>query len=163
MSSFCSQSVDHYFMQQAIDQAQLAEQYDEVPIGAVIVYKGELIANGRNQTIGSTDATAHAEIQAIRQASKFLNNHRLTDCTLYVTLEPCLMCFGAIVQSRVSRLVYAASDNRFSVILPLDKLRDSISTNHWPHITAGVMQEAASNQLSHYFRCKRLKQQSPLE
>ena len=147
--------IHHEFMAQAIEQAKKAEAYDEVPIGAVIVYENQVISSAYNQTITECNPCFHAEIIAIRQACKVMNNHRLTNCTLYVTLEPCLMCFGAIIQARFEKVVFGASDNRFGVIYPLGKLKDEISTNYWPGLVDGVMHRECSSLLSAFFKRKR--------
>lgn len=147
--------VDERFMRLALAQAKLAAAQDEVPIGAVLVKDDTLISSGFNRTITDKDATSHAEIEAIRAASKILNNHRINGAVLYVTMEPCLMCFGAIVQARISRLVYAAKDNRFAVAYPLTQLQTKLQTNHWPIIEAGVLAEESSQLISEFFRDKR--------
>jgi tRNA(adenine34) deaminase len=103
-----NENTDEYFMQQAFKLAQQAEQHDEIPVGAVVVYQGKIIGEGFNQSIMLNDPSAHAEMLATRQAGKYLNNYRLLDCTLYVTLEPCPMCAGLLVHSRIKRLVFRA-------------------------------------------------------
>ena len=102
--------LDLTFMQRALELAQQAEQHDEIPVGAVVVHQGKIIGEGFNQSIMLNDPSSHAEMNAIRQAGDSLNNYRLLDCTLYVTLEPCPMCAGLLVHSRIKRLVYACSD-----------------------------------------------------
>src|SRR5690554_984088 len=101
---------DKYWMQRAMELAARAEAEDEVPVGALVVLDGKCIGEGWNRSIGSHDATAHAEIMALRQAGQAVGNYRLLECTLYVTLEPCMMCAGAMVHSRIQRLVYGAAD-----------------------------------------------------
>ncbi len=102
--------LDILFMQRAFELAKQAEQHDEIPVGAVVVYQGKIIGEGFNQSIMLNDPSSHAEMNAIRQAGEYLKNYRLLDCTLYVTLEPCPMCAGLLVHSRINRLVYASKD-----------------------------------------------------
>ena len=118
------------FMQQALDQAKAAEQAGEVPIGAVLVYQDKVIAAAHNQPITHQDPTAHAEILVLRNAAKFLNNYRLVDTILYVTLEPCAMCAAAMVHARVKHLVYGASDTKAGAVESVMRLLDQPHFNH---------------------------------
>ncbi|WP_333607626.1 tRNA adenosine(34) deaminase TadA [Arsukibacterium sp.] len=146
---------DEYWMQQAIKQAELAEQAGEVPVGAVLVKDHQLLAAGYNQMISLHDPSAHAEMQAVRQAAQQLQNYRLIDCTLYVTLEPCTMCAGMLVHSRVSRLVYGASDYKTGAAgSVLDVVRQP-QFNHQLQVTAGVLAEQCGAQLSAFFQRRR--------
>jgi len=151
---------DLKWMQRAMQLARQAEQQGEVPVGAVIVRNDELIAEGWNQPIGLNDPTAHAEIMALREAGRQLGNYRLTDCTLYVTLEPCAMCAGAMVHSRVSRLVFAAEDPRTGAAGSVFQLANNIHLNHRLQISSGVMAEASSKLLQQFFRQRRAAQKA---
>ena len=139
---------DEIWMQEALACAKHAEAQGEVPIGAVVVYQNSLIARGWNTPISSIDPTAHAEIQALRAAAKTLNNYRLPDTTLYVTLAPCLMCASAIEHARVSRLVYAAEDPK-KPKARLEQFRYQV--------TSGVLAEAAGGVLKAFFQRRRGK------
>lgn len=151
---------DEYWMNKALELARCAKQENEVPVGAVLVLDEQIIGVGWNRCIGKHTATAHAEIQAIEQAGKVLSNYRLLNTTLYVTLEPCMMCAGAIVHSRINRLVYGAADYKtgaagsFIDLLTLDGL------NHKVKITPFVLQASCSALLSEFFQQRRLQIQS---
>ena len=142
------------WMQQAFAQARIAEENGEVPIGALIVVNDEVIAKGYNQTILLKDPTAHAEIVCIRQACLAQNNHRLKDATLYITLEPCIMCYGAIIQSRVSHIVYGASDAKNGVFSQPGR-SDTLNLNHHPTHIGGIMEASCRDQLRAFFQKKR--------
>lgn len=149
-------TADEIWMRRAYELAELAEEKGEVPVGAVIVSaEGELIAEGFNQSICQHDPTAHAEIAALRSAGQQAENYRLTGSTLYVTLEPCPMCAGAMVHARVKRLVYGASDPRTGAAGTIFQLADCEQLNHRMEITSGVMQEQCAEQLRLFFRKKR--------
>ncbi|MFK5985961.1 MAG: tRNA adenosine(34) deaminase TadA [Pseudomonadota bacterium] len=148
---------DKYWMQYALQQARLAEQQDEVPIGAVLVKDNEIIASGYNQPIKNVDPTAHAEIICLRNAAIILNNYRLPDTTLYVSLEPCAMCAGAIIQARVKRLVYGAYEPRSGAIKSVFKIFDQSQLNHKVATTAGILEKESANLLRIFFKQKRLK------
>ena len=147
---------DALFMSKAYRLAQQAEQQGEVPVGAIVVHNHEIIGTGFNQCITQPDPCAHAEIMALRQAATHLNNYRLLDCTLYVTLEPCMMCAGAMVHARIKRLVYAASDPKTGAIDSRLNLLTSECTNHTIEVTSGVLQSKCSNLLSDFFKQRRL-------
>lgn len=147
--------LDLVFMQRAFELAQQAEQHDEIPVGAVVVYQGKIIGEGFNQSIMLNDPSSHAEMNAIRQAGLFLNNYRLLDCTLYVTLEPCPMCAGLLVHSRIQRLVYGCSDLKTGAAGSAFNLVSNPQLNHQVDIGANVMQEACSQLLSAFFKRRR--------
>jgi tRNA(adenine34) deaminase len=150
------QKDDHYWMRQALELAQEAARCDEVPVGAVLVNKaGELLARGYNRPISASDPTAHAEIVVIREAATRLQNYRLIDTTLYVTLEPCVMCVGALVQARVGRIVYGALEPKTGAIQSAHQLFDSAQFNHTPEISSGVLETECSNLISQFFQQKR--------
>ncbi len=142
-------------MQRAIALAKQAEQEGEVPVGAVMVKAGDIIAEGWNQPIAKHDPTAHAEIQVIRAASMLLKNYRLPDTTLYVTLEPCLMCMGAITHARIKRVVYAATDPRAGAVESIYSISKDRKLNHHVEIQGGIMAEASSQLLKNFFRKRR--------
>ena len=147
---------DRRLMTLALAQAQAAAAEDEVPIGAIIVRSGQVLAAAHNQREQLRDPTAHAEMIAITQAATALNSWRLEDCTLYVTLEPCPMCAGAIVQSRVKRVVYGADDPKAGAVRSLYQLLEDSRLNHRAEVTAGVMAEECGQVLSQFFQQKRL-------
>jgi len=147
---------DAAWMQQALAQAQIAAERDEVPVGAVLVdAAGELIAAGHNQPISACDPSAHAEIVVLRAAAQTLGNYRLPDTTLYVTLEPCTMCVGALVHARVRRLVYGAAEPKTGAIESAQRLFETGKFNHQPELEAGVLANECSALLSQFFAKKR--------
>jgi tRNA(adenine34) deaminase len=149
---------DEYFMQHALMLAQRAEQQGEVPVGAVLVRQGHVIGEGWNQPIGMTDPTAHAEIMALRDAAEREQNYRLPGTTLYVTLEPCPMCAGAIVHARVSRVVYAAPDPKGGAAGSVfDLLPTDGRFNHQVEVYGGLMLETSARMLQEFFRHRRAK------
>ncbi|WP_114326210.1 tRNA adenosine(34) deaminase TadA [Candidatus Colwellia aromaticivorans] len=150
-----SENTNKYFMQQAFKLAQQAEQNDEIPVGAVVVYQGKIIGEGYNQSIMLNDPSAHAEMIAIRQAGKYLNNYRLIDCTLYVTLEPCPMCAGLLVHSRIKKLVYASPDLKTGAAGSTFNLVCNEQLNHQIDVTGGVLQTQCSQLLSAFFKRRR--------
>lgn len=140
----------------AIERAAAAIEFDEVPIGACLVDKnGEVVAASFNRTITDCDPTAHAEILALREAAKKIGNYRLTDTTLYTTIEPCVMCAGALVNARVKRLVYGAADERFGAVETLFRLCDNESLNHRLEITPGVLAAECRKLMQDFFKVKR--------
>jgi len=152
---------DEYWMREALQQAKRAAQRDEVPVGAVLVdLAGELIASGHNQPISALDPTAHAEIVVIREAAKQLQNYRLPDTTLYVTLEPCTMCVGALVQARVSRIVFGALEPKTGAIQSTHQLFKNGEFNHYPEIQGGVLEDECSALMSRFFLEKRQAKKS---
>jgi len=146
---------DQIFMRQACGLAEQAASEDEVPVGAVIVRANRVIGAGWNQREALNDPTAHAEMIAITQAAAAIESWRLEECTLYVTLEPCPMCAGAIVQSRIPRVVYGAADPKAGAVDSLFRLLDDPRLNHRARVTAGVMADACGAMLSEFFRQKR--------
>lgn len=160
--TFCNLTLseqDHYFMQQALNLADKAEEMGEIPVGAVLVTKaGEIIGEGFNLTISSNDPTAHAEIQAIRMAAVKIQNYRLMDCTLYVTLEPCPMCAGAILHSRIGRLVFGAMDYKTGAVGSRYHLFEDYKMNHALEIRGGVLAAECSRKISDFFKKRRAEQ-----
>ncbi len=152
--------VDCKFMKRAFELAQHAESFDEIPVGAVIVYQGKIIGEGFNQSIMLNDPSSHAEMNAIRQAGKFLNNYRLLDCTLYVTLEPCPMCAGLLVHSRIKRLVFASHDLKTGAAGSALNLVDNPQLNHQLEVTSGVLAEECSQLLSNFFKRRRAEKKA---
>ena len=144
------------FMDEAIEEAKIAEEEDEVPIGAVIVHKGKIIARAHNRRENSKCATYHAEILAIEQACKALGGWRLPETKIYVTLEPCAMCAGAIINARIPTVVFGAPDIRFGAFGSLIDLSE-VPLNHKPEIKRFVKADECKNLLSEYFRKKRKK------
>lgn len=148
---------DHLFMQQALQLAQQAALAGEVPVGAIVVKDGAIIGRGGNAPIDSHDPTAHAEINAIRQAARQIGNYRLVGCTLYVTLEPCAMCAGAIQHSRIARLVYGASDPKTGACGSVIDLMAEAKLNHHTDVTRGVLASECGHLLSTFFSERRRK------
>lgn len=146
---------DFFFMRQALALAGQAEIRGEVPVGAVVVEDGEIIGRGYNAPIGTTDPTAHAEVRALRAAAGHLGNYRLTGCTLYVTLEPCAMCAGAILHARIPRLVFGARDPKTGACGSVIDLFADDRLNHHTRVVAGVLAEECGALLSRFFAAKR--------
>jgi tRNA(adenine34) deaminase len=147
---------DHRWMQMALELARKARRCGEVPVGAVIVKDGEMIGRGSNQPISGADPTAHAEIIAIRSACNALGNYRIPGTTLYVSLEPCPMCAGAIVQARIQRVVFAAPDPRAGAAGTIFNLLDNPSLNHRCEVVSGPLEGEASALLKNFFRERRV-------
>lgn len=143
------------YMQQALALAQQAAQAGEVPVGAVVVKDGTIIGRGSNAPIGTHDPTAHAEIRAMRDAAQHLGNYRLIDCTLYVTLEPCAMCSGAIQHARIARLVYGASDPKTGACGSVIDLMSEPKLNHHTEVSSGILAEECGSLLSAFFKSRR--------
>ena len=148
-------AVHEHFMREAIQEAYRAEAEDEVPIGAIIVREGRIIASAHNQRIQLKDPTAHAEMLAITQAAASMNDWRLEGCALYVTLEPCPMCAGAIVQARIPVVVYGAADAKAGAVDTLYRLLNDSRLNHSCRTVAGVLAEECAGLLSRFFQRKR--------
>ena len=151
--------IDEKYMREAIRQAKKAYKLDETPIGCVIVHEGKIIGRGYNRRNTDKSPLAHAEITAIKKASKRLGDWRLEECTLYVTLEPCPMCAGAIINSRIKTVYYGASDLKagsFGSVVDFN----SLPYNHKPEIVSGVMQDEARKMLSDFFKGLREKKKS---
>lgn len=146
---------DIRFMEEALAEAHRAEAEGEVPVGAVVVAEAEVIARAHNAPIAANDPTAHAEILALRAAGERLGNYRLTGCDLYVTLEPCAMCVGALVQARIRRLVYAAADPKSGAVRSCLQLLHSPHFNHRVEVTSGLLAEEAAALLQRFFALRR--------
>jgi len=144
-----------YWMQLALELAEQAASYDEVPVGAVVVRDGELIGKGFNQTISSHDPTAHAEIVALRDAAKQQNNYRLPGAELYVTIEPCTMCAGALVHARISHLIFGAKELRAGAICSSSQVLDNPGLNHRVQVTSGICESQAGQLMVDFFKAKR--------
>jgi len=146
---------DEYFMQRALEQAFLAADLDEVPIGAVVVIDNEIIASAHNRRETDCDPASHAEFLAIREASQKLERWRLSDATVYVTLEPCPMCAGLMHQARIARCVYGASDPKAGALGTLYDLHDDTRLNHQFDVTGGVLAQESATILKNFFANKR--------
>jgi tRNA(adenine34) deaminase len=149
------QLTDEDYIRLALDEARKAERAGEVPVGAVVVLEGRVVAQGANRAIRDSDPTAHAEMVAVRTAAQALGNYRLGGATLYVTLEPCAMCAGAIVQARIARLVYGADDPKAGAIRSCFALLDHPKLNHRVEVTAGVLAEECAGLLQAFFAARR--------
>lgn len=150
-----SMNEDIFFMKKAIDMARLAQEKDEVPVGAIIVHQGEIIANSFNEKEEHQCATRHAEMIAIEKACDVLKTWHLDECTLYVTLEPCMMCTGAIINSRLKRVVYGAKEKRWICLSSLMNQAQDHEINHHPVYQGGILELECSALLSQYFTKKR--------
>ena len=142
-------------MRAALAEAELAADGGEIPVGAVVVANGEIIANGHNRSITDNDPSAHAEIIALRNAALAQSNYRLSGATLYVTLEPCVMCVGAIVQARIERLVFGAYDDKAGALGSAIDISDSRALNHRFEINGGLLAEESVALLKNFFRSRR--------
>jgi tRNA(adenine34) deaminase len=148
-------NVDRAFMEFALAEARTAAAAGEVPVGAVVVRDGEIIARTSNRTLRDQDPTAHAEVLALREASRVIGSWRLSDCTLYVTLEPCAMCAGALVLARVDRVVFGAWDDKAGMSGSVADLLRHPRLNHRPGVMGGVMEDAAGALLRDFFAARR--------
>ena len=148
---------DENFMKLAIEQGQIAEENGDVPIGAIIVYQNQIIGRAYNQREQLQDPTAHAEIIALTQAAAFLESWRLHGCTMYVTLEPCTMCAGALVLARIDRLVYGCDDPKTGAVKSLYNIVTDERLNHIIDVTSGVLAEECSGLLQNFFRRRRIE------
>ena len=146
------------FLRQALELADEAERAGEVPVGAVVVYNGAVVGRGSNAPITSVDPTAHAEIRALREAAQTLDNYRLAGTTLYVTLEPCAMCAGALVTARVERLVFGTRDLRLGAVRSKFRLADSDLLNHRVEVVEGVLAAECLDRLQRFFRAARRRE-----
>ena len=142
-------------MSLALEEASLAFEKQEVPVGAVLVKNGEIISRSHNQSIIKNDASAHAEMNVLRDAGKKLGNYRLNDCQLYITLEPCLMCFGACVHARIERIIFGAEDSKSGVIKNNLLLENENFFNHKLSITSGILENESSKLLKTFFQERR--------
>ena len=150
---------DEFFMREAISLARAAECLGEVPVGAVVVCDGQIVGRGFNSPIGESDPTAHAEIAALRDAARNLKNYRLPGCELFVTLEPCAMCAGAILHSRIARVVYGARDPKTGVHGSVVDLFAVDRLNHHTDVVGGVLAEECGRLLSDFFAARRAKRE----
>jgi tRNA(adenine34) deaminase len=146
---------DAEWMGHALEQARLAAAAGEVPVGAVIVRDGEIVGVGHNRTLLESDPTAHAEVVALRQAAVRLGNHRLGDCVMFATIEPCAMCAGAMIQARLARLVYGASDPKAGAAGSVLEVLNHPRLNHRMEVTSGVLADKCGEILLEFFRRKR--------
>lgn len=147
---------DQFYMMLAIKEAKQAQRMGEVPVGAVIVDEAKkVIGHGYNAPISTCDPTCHAEITAIRMAAQRRKNYRLPGTTLYVTIEPCIMCMGAIIHSRIKRVVFGASDPKWGAVCSLYRMADDHRLNHTPEVVSGVCEEQTRNLMKHFFTSKR--------
>jgi len=151
------ESPDQHWMRHALTLAEQAGREGEVPVGAVLVREGKIIGEGWNRPILNNDPSAHAEIQALRAAGECVGNYRLVDTTLYVTLEPCTMCAGAIIHARVKRLVFGAYDPKTGAAGSVFNILNSPEHNHMIESLGGVMEEECARMLSDFFRARRKK------
>jgi tRNA(adenine34) deaminase len=147
--------LDILFMQAALDEARTAAERGEVPVGAVVVIGSQIVARAGNRTIANCDPTAHAEVIALREAAKAAANHRILGCTLYVTIEPCIMCAGAMIQARIARLVYGADDVKGGAVRSCFSLLDHPQLNHRVEVIPGVLAEEAASMLRIFFAARR--------
>jgi tRNA(adenine34) deaminase len=150
-------SLDLFWMQRALELAQQAKAEGEVPVGALLVKQDQILGEGWNAPIKEHDPTAHAEIRALRNAAERLGNYRLLDTTLYVTLEPCVMCAGAIIHARVKRVVFGAADPKTGAAGSVFNILNSEQHNHHVSITSGVLEQECSTLLKDFFQARRNK------
>lgn len=148
-------TTDSEFMRAALAEAQAAAEAGEVPIGAVVVHEGEVIGRGQNRVLRDLDPTAHAEVIAMRAAAHARSNYRLLECELYVTLEPCAMCAGAMIHARLGRLIYAASDPKAGAVGSVLEVLNHPRLNHQMAVTTGVLADEASALLRGFFQQRR--------
>jgi len=146
---------DEKYMRRALELADQAEVAGEVPVGAVLVYDNQIISEGANSPIASCDPSSHAEINALRQGAKALQNYRLPNTTLYITLEPCAMCAGAIIHARVARVVFGAADPKTGAAGSVFNILQNNQLNHRVALTCGILAQECSERLSDFFRKKR--------
>ena len=151
------EDVDVTFMRQAIKLAKKGRELNEVPVGAIVTFKGEIVGEGYNKCIQNHDPTGHAEVIAMRAAAKHIGNYRLNECNLYVTLEPCLMCLGACVHARISKLIYGADDHKIGAVKSSQGQINSTKLNHKFQIVSGILKDECAEVLSSFFKQKRLK------
>ena len=147
--------LDHQFMQQALDQAKLAAMAGEVPVGAVLVKDGKIISRGFNQPISNSDPSAHAEMIALRSAAQLESNYRLPGTTLYVTLEPCIMCAGAMLHARVERVVFGAADPKTGAAGSVLNVFSEKQINHQTQVEGGIMDDECGQVLRDFFKGRR--------
>jgi len=148
---------DYDYMKIALEEAEAAFLKDEVPVGAVVVYEGKILARTHNSPISLKDPSAHAEMLALRQAAKTIGNYRLVGAELYVTLEPCIMCAGAIVHSRLARVIFGARDPKCGAVTSLYNILTDKRLNHQVGVTEGILQEDCGEIMSRFFQQKRVR------
>jgi tRNA(adenine34) deaminase len=154
-STEMTEMTDEHYLRAAIDEALAAERDGEVPVGAVVVFEGAIVGRGNNRVLRDSDPTAHAEIVAMRAAGRALGNYRLEGCALYVTLEPCAMCAGAILHARIKRLVYAAADPKAGACGSVLSVMNHPQLNHKAEVNAGLLAEECGAMLTNFFRARR--------
>lgn len=142
---------DNYWMRRALELAEQAKYLQEIPVGAIVICDNQIISEAFNEKERKTDATAHAEVLAIQRASQRLGRWRLSDCTLYVTLEPCFMCVGAIISSRIGRLVYGTPDSKAGAVESTYKLLETKHFNHYPKVDSGLLKDECALLLKDFF------------
>src|SRR5271154_5933930 len=150
-----TETTDEHYLRAAIDEAMAAERDGGVPVGAVLVFEGAIVGRGNNRVLRDNDPTAHAEIVAMRAAGQALGNYRLENCTLYVTLEPCAMCAGAILHARIKRLVYAATDPKAGSCGSVLSVMNHPQLNHKAEVTPGLLAEQGGALLTNFSRARR--------
>jgi tRNA(adenine34) deaminase len=155
MHALNNRHADELWMEEALREAQRAQAHGEVPVGAVIVREGRIVARGSNRNLLDNDPTAHAEIVALRNAGRALGNHRLAGCTIYVTIEPCAMCAGAMVHARLDRLVYGADDAKAGAVKSVMQVINHPKLNHQMDVTGGVLAGRCMDMVQAFFREKR--------
>ncbi len=148
-------SCEEFWMRAALEQADLALDMGEVPVGAVVVQKSQLIGVGYNAPIGSLDPTGHAEVRALRNAALNIGNYRLSGLDLYVTLEPCMMCAGAIILSRIRRVVFGAREPKTGALVSTAKVLDNPALNHKVEVIEGILGDECAGKIQNFFRSKR--------
>jgi tRNA(adenine34) deaminase len=153
-------ATDELFMEEALRGAQRALETGEVPVGAVVVCKGKVVGRGSNRNLTDCDPTAHAEIVALREAGAALGNHRLEDCELFATIEPCAMCAGALVHARLKRLIYGANDPKAGAIHSVMQVLNHPSLNHRMEVRAGVLAGRCAEMMQSFFRLRREEKSS---
>ena len=146
---------DTTYMKEALKEAEIAAFEDEVPIGCVIVKDDQIVSRAHNMRDKTNNPVGHAEILAIKKASEILNDWQLVNCTIYVTIEPCIMCAGAIIQSRIAKVVYGAPDNKGGAFGGSINVLDATNLNHRPEVISGVLEEECSSIIKNYFKGKR--------
>lgn len=148
--------IEHeHFMQEALNEALKADALNEVPVGAIVVLNGEVIGRGFNQPISAQDPTAHAEMMALRDAAKHVSNYRIVDADLYVTIEPCTMCSGAIVHSRVQRVIFGAAEPKSGVVMSQKNIFNEPYLNHNVEVLGGVLAEECTEVMQNFFKRRR--------
>jgi tRNA(adenine34) deaminase len=150
-------SATEQFMRLALDEASRAEAMGEVPVGAVVVLGDEVVGRGCNRNLADKDPSAHAEIVALRDAGQAIGNHRLLDCELYVTIEPCAMCAGALIQARLKRLIYGATDPKAGAVKSVLQVLNHPALNHQMEVVPGVLADECAGVLQEFFRGRRAK------